>query len=114
MVTKTTKVAKPADVTSNTNSQRNYELMLIISPEFGEDKLNVTVSNISQLITGPEGTPADIKQLGKRKLAYPIKHFGEGHYVIAHFKMNSEASPQVEARLNITEEILRYLLIRLD
>jgi len=112
VVTKTTKVAKPAGVTSNTNGQRNYELMLIISPELGEEKLNATVSNISQLITGLEA--ADIKQLGKRKLAYPIKHFGEGHYVMAHFKMNSEASPQVEAKLNITEEILRYLLIRLD
>jgi small subunit ribosomal protein S6 len=57
---------------------------------------------------------AEFRQLGKRRLAYPIKHQTEGFYSIAHFKMKAADGPKLETRLNITEEVLRYLLINLD
>jgi len=114
VVTKTTKVAKPVGATSSTDGQRNYELMLVINPEWTEEKLNATAANISKFIASMGGTFAEVKQLGKRKLAYPIKHFGEGHYILLHFKLKSESSPELENRLNISEEIVRYLLKNLE
>ena len=110
MATKTTKVSKSAGTASSTGSQRNYELMLVINPDWTEEKLEATNSGISQLITGLGGEVSEVKGLGKRRLAYPIKHFGEGHYVLMHFKLNSVSSPELENRLNISEEIIRYLL----
>jgi len=114
VVTKTSKVSRAAESTSTASRQRNYEMMLVISAQLTEERVNATINSISQLIIGADGTVAEFKQLGKRRLAYPIKHQGEGIYVLAHFKMNSSFSPQLETRLNITEEVLRYLLINQD
>ena len=114
MVTKKTKVAKPADATSSADGQRNYELMLVINPEWTEEKLNTTTGGVSQFITGLGGNVAEVKALGKRKLAYPIKHFSEGFYFLLHFKLKSASSPELENRLNISEEIIRYLLKNMD
>jgi small subunit ribosomal protein S6 len=114
VVTKITKVAKPAGAASSADGQRNYELMLVINPEWTEEKLNATTANISQFITGLGGSVTEVKPLGKRKLAYPIKHFSEGHYLLLHFKLKSEGSLELETRLNITEELIRYLLKNLE
>ncbi len=113
MVTKT-KVSKTAGQTSSAGGQRNYELMLVINPEWTEEKLTATTGAVSQFITSLGGTVADSKTLGKRKLAYPIKHFSEGQYVLLQFKLKSASSPELENRLNISEEIIRYLLKNLD
>ncbi len=114
MEIETAKVAKTAASASIAEGQRNYELMLVINPQLTEERLNATINNISQFIISAGGTVAEFKQLGKRRLAYPIKHTTEGFYVLAHFKMKSAESPKLETRLNITEEILRYLLVNLE
>jgi small subunit ribosomal protein S6 len=114
VVTKTTKVSKPAGAASGTDGQRNYELMLVVNPEWTEEKLSATTSNLSQFIESMSGSVAEVKMLGKRKLAYPIKHFNEGHYMLIYFKLKSESSPELENRLNISEEIIRYLLKSLE
>ena len=93
---------------------RNYEMILVISPELAEEKLNATLNNISQLIADMGGVVSDIRQWGKRKLAYPIKKFSEGNYVLAHFQLQPALSKEVEAKLQISEEVLRHLLVRLN
>ena len=93
---------------------RDYELVLIISPEISEEKFEATLNNISQLISGNGGAVSHVEQWGKRKLAYPIEHFMEGTYVLTRFKMRPALSKDLEAKLGISEEVLRYLLIRLS
>jgi small subunit ribosomal protein S6 len=114
VVIKKTKVSKPAGTASSADGQRNYELMLVINPEWTEDKLAATSAAVSQFITGLGGSISEVKPLGKRRLAYPIKHFNEGHYTLLHFKLKSASSPELENRLNISEEIIRYLLKNLE
>jgi small subunit ribosomal protein S6 len=114
VVIKKTKVSKPAGAASSADGQRNYELMLVISPEWTEEKLNTTTAGVSQFVTGLGGNVVEVKQLGKRKLAYPIKHYSEGYYLLLHFKLKSESSPELENRLNISEEIIRYLLKNME
>ncbi|MCL2150257.1 MAG: 30S ribosomal protein S6 [Dehalococcoidia bacterium] len=108
------KVSKDVGGTSIPSVQRNYELMLVISAALTEERLNATVGGITQFIMGLEGTVAESRLLGKRRLAYPIKHQSEGHYVMVHFRAKSAVGPQLEARLNILEEVLRYLLVNQD
>ena len=114
MVIKKTKVAKPAGASSSADGQRNYELMLVIKPEWTEEQLAASTSNLSTFITGLGGTVDEVKPLGKRRLAYPIKHFNEGHYFLLHLKMKAEKSQELETRLNISEEIIRYLLKNME
>ena len=92
---------------------RDYELVVIISPEVGEEKLSTTIDNITQFITERGGTISNTEQWGKKKLAYPIKHFMEGKYVLRWFKLRAALTKELEANLQISEEVLRHLLIKL-
>jgi small subunit ribosomal protein S6 len=53
-----------------------------------------------------------VEKWGKKKLAYPIKHFLEGNYVLTRFKVSPAQCKELEANLKITEEVLRHLLIK--
>jgi len=93
---------------------RDYELVLIINPEVVEEKLDATIDNLSQFITEKGGTISDIERWGKKRLAYPIEHFMEGSYVLARFKLKPALGKELEANLQISEEVLRHLLVSLS
>ena len=93
---------------------RDYELVLVISPEVAEDEFEAMIDNVSRFITGKGGAISDIERWGKRRLAYPIIHFVEGSYVLARFKLRPAFGKELEASLRISERVLRHLLIRLD
>jgi len=100
--------------TVESDQLRDYEMVVIISPEVTTEKLEATIDNISRLITGKGGAISDIERWGKRRLAYPIKHFVEGSYVLTRFKMKPAFGKELEANLEISEEVLRHLLIKSD
>jgi len=91
---------------------RDYEMVLIISPEIAEEEFEATIDSVSRFITEKGGVVSDIERWGKRRLAYPIRHFGEGRYVLARFKLKPAFGKELEANLRISEEVLRHLLIR--
>ena len=93
---------------------RDYELVFIVNPEVAEESLENTINSVSQFITGRGGTVSDVQRWGKRRLAYPVKRFVEGTYVLTRFKMSPQWSRELEANLQISENILRHLLVRLD
>ena len=90
----------------------DYELVLIISPDGTEEDIEATVDKVSRFITEKGGTISDIERWGKRRLAYPIKHFTDGRYFLAKFNMEPAFGKELEASLKISEEVLRHLLIR--
>ncbi|MGD9117882.1 MAG: 30S ribosomal protein S6 [Dehalococcoidia bacterium] len=107
-------VTKENTVTEESKKLRDYELVVIISPEVAEDGIDGIVDNISQLISREGGTVDETDRWGKRKLAYPIKHFLEGYYILFRCKMKPASGKGLEASLRISEEVLRHLLVRLD
>ena len=92
---------------------RDYELLVVFSPEVAEDGLDAALGKVNQFITERGGTLSTVEQWGKKKLAYPIKHFLEGSYVLAHFRLSPKLTKELEANLHISEEVLRHLLVRL-
>jgi len=93
---------------------RDYELAVIINPEVEGEKLEAAIENISQFITQEGGAVSGVDRWGKRKLAYPIKSFMEGYYVLTQFKMKPASGKELDARLRISEEVLRHLLIKVE
>jgi small subunit ribosomal protein S6 len=91
---------------------REYELVYILNPDIDDEALETRVNGISQFITGREGVVDSVDKWGKRRLAYPLKHFLEGNYVLAKFKLSPGRCKELDASLKITEEVLRHLLIR--
>jgi small subunit ribosomal protein S6 len=98
---------KPED-----NRLRDYELVYILSPDIDDELLETRVNGISQFITGREGVVDSVDKWGKRRLAYPLKHFLEGNYVLARFKLSPARCRELEANLRISEEVLRHLLVK--
>lgn len=107
-------VTKEASKKTESELQCDYELVFIISPEIGDEARDAVIENISQLITGKDGVVSDVEQWGKRKLAYPIKHFMEGSYVLIRLKLNPLSNKELESNLQLSEIILRYLLIKVE
>ena len=91
---------------------RDYELVLIISPEVVDEALDTTIKSISQFIIDKGGIISEVEQWGKRRLAYPVEHFMEGSYVLTRFKLEPVLSKELEKNLKMSEEVLRHLLIR--
>jgi len=99
--------------TAEEKQLRDYEMVLVFSPELAEDKFNTSLDNFSKLIAGLGGAVSEVQKWGKRKLAYPINQFSEGNYILTRFQLQPAMSREVEAKLNISEDILRHLLVRL-
>jgi small subunit ribosomal protein S6 len=92
----------------------DYELTFIVHPEVADDALEPLINNVTQYITGKNGTVIEVARWGRKKLAYPIKHLLEGSYVFIKFKLSPAANKELENNLKITEKIIRYLLIKAD
>ena len=93
---------------------RDYELVLVISPEVVEEEFEAAINNVSRFITESGGIVSDIERWGKKRLAYPIRHFVEGSYVLTRFKLNPAFGKELGANLRISEEVLRHLLVKLS
>jgi len=93
---------------------RDYELVLVISPEADEEQTTKTVERISGFITEQGGLISNQEQWGMRKLAYPIKRFQEGNYFITEFTLEPAQTVGLEANVQASQEILRHLLVKRD
>ena len=93
---------------------RTYELVFIVQPALDEEGLNALVEQVQQVITENEGEVVKVEQMGKRRLAYPIRHLKDGYYVLMHAKLERLSMTELERMLKLSEDVLRHLLIRLD
>ena len=93
---------------------RDYELVVVISPSVTDDEVSSTIEKINQFISERSGSTTEVNQWGRRKLAYPIKDFTEGNYVLTQFKMDPKLTAELEASLELWDEVLRHLLVRLS
>lgn len=90
---------------------RHYEIVLVFKPNF-DTQMCAIVERYQSIVTGNEGTIHRYEDWGKRNLAYPIKDYLKGHYVL----MNVEVKPAVMTRIsglaNTNETLLRYLVLQ--
>jgi small subunit ribosomal protein S6 len=91
---------------------QDYELVYIINPDIAEDTLETQVNGVSQFITSRDGVIDSVDKWGKRKLAYPLKHFLEGNYILTKFKISPVHVKEIEANLKISEDVLRHLIVK--
>ena len=93
---------------------REYELMVIYVPQLDEEGLEAQIERTKDLITGIGGEIEKVDKWGKRRFAYEINDNTEGFYVVIDFKAESGTTSEVERILKITDEVVRYLLVRRD
>jgi small subunit ribosomal protein S6 len=93
---------------------RNYELGFVIHPEVEQSDVTQAVDKIGQYVSVSGGEVTSVDVWGRRALAYPIRKQKEGTYVFLHAQLDPQAVQELERNLKLDEEILRYLLLRLD
>jgi small subunit ribosomal protein S6 len=89
---------------------KEYELLFIVSPRVAADDIPAAIDRVSTLIQDGGGEVTSTENWGRRRLAYPIKHYFEGTYVLTALRMPPEAAAPLEASLIISEEVIRHLL----
>jgi small subunit ribosomal protein S6 len=93
---------------------RNYELTVIFSPQIAEGDFPVAIEKVSQFIIQRGGSVTELNQWGRRRLAYPIKRFMEGNYVLTQFNFEPKLIAELETNLRMSDDILRYLIVKLE
>ena len=93
---------------------RDYELAFIITPTLDDEGATNIVDRVSSMVKSIDGEVASVDVWGRRTLAYPINKHREGTYVLLNAKMSPDSLGQLERDLKLTEEVIRYMLIKLD
>ena len=93
---------------------QRYELAVIINPDVTEESFPDVLDKITRFINQVGGAAIKVDRLGRRKLAYPIKKYREGDYVVAQFELEPDKAEELKASLRLSDEFLRYLLVRLN
>jgi small subunit ribosomal protein S6 len=93
---------------------RDYELVLVVSPDAGDEGFPATVERVSKFIQERGGEIKDVEPWGRRRLAYPIGRFTEGLYAVTHFSLEPDQVRALEGNLDLAEDILRHLVVRYE
>lgn len=96
------------------SEMRNYELTVIVSPEVEEEALEGAIDKVKQFVAAGGGQVTNVDIWGRRRLAYPIRKHLEGYYAVIQAQISQEALPELERNLKLSEDVIRYLLVRLD
>lgn len=91
-----------------------YEMMFIVKATMESADVKKTAENVKKLVESCKGKVAEFKELGEKKLAYPIKNELNGYYYVLQFEATKEAEAEVNRKSGIDESILRHLIIKLD
>lgn len=93
---------------------RNYELMIILSPEVDERTIAPTLEQMLQVVVKNGGTVEKVDIWGKRRFAYPIKKFSDGYYAVVDMITTPEVAKELDRQLGLAEVVLRTKLMRPD
>jgi len=90
-----------------------YEIMFILKSN-EEEAIKNQVSELKAIITDMKGKIENEKEMGNRKLAYPIKKELNGYYYVMNVEANNETIQEFDRKSRISENVLRHMIIRLD
>jgi len=93
---------------------RRYELMLVLRPDAPDDQVQAVIDRATRAIATAEGQIVKVSPWGRRRLAYAIGQHREGSYFIIQFDAPATAVLELERGLNISEEVMRHLVTRVE
>ena len=91
-----------------------YEVMYVIDAALEDSARNELINRFSELVQKNGGEVERVDEWGKRRLAYAINYKTEGYYVLMYVKAPADLPREIERNLQISEQVLRYLVIRYE
>ena len=89
-----------------------YELAVVVNAKIEDDARADVIEKVKALITRFGGNVTDIDEWGKKRLAYEIQKMKEGYYYFIHFESEADVPGEIEQRIRIMDNVLRYLCVR--
>ena len=93
---------------------RTYELMFIVRPDMPEEDQEKLISTLESAITSSGGAMKKVDRMGKRRLAYTVRRFYEGVYILLTVEGSGGLVHELERRLRVTEPVIKFLTVRID
>jgi small subunit ribosomal protein S6 len=93
---------------------RTYELMFIVRPDMAEEDQDKLISTLESAVTTSGGAVKSVEKMGKRRLAYIVRRFREGIYVLLTVEGAGGLIHELERRLRVSEPVIKFLTVRID
>jgi small subunit ribosomal protein S6 len=93
---------------------RTYELMFIVRPDMTDEDLEKLISTLQSVVPSSGGTVKSVEKMGKRRLAYTVRRFNDGIYVLMIVEGGGPVIHELERRLRVTEPVIKFLTVRVD
>src|ERR687884_771791 len=94
--------------------KRVYEVVFIVDPSTQEEEVTRLTENLRTIVTDQGGTVTKSEVLGRRQLAYRIGRSNEGIYVLFEVEGTGREISELERRMRVSDQIMRYLTVRVD
>jgi len=93
---------------------RTYELMFIVRPDMPEEDQDKLISTLESAVTSSQGQMKNVERMGKRRLAYKVRKFQDGIYVLLTVEGSGGLIHELERRLRVSEAVIKFLTVRID
>jgi small subunit ribosomal protein S6 len=93
---------------------RTYELMFIVRPDMPEEEQDKLISTLETAVTASGGQMKNVEKMGKRHLAYSVRRFRDGVYILLTVEGSGGLIHELERRLRVTEPVIKFLTVRID
>jgi len=93
---------------------RTYELMFIVRPDMTEEDQDKLISTLEHAVTSSGGQVKNVEKMGKRRLAYVVRKFHDGLYILLTFEGGGGLVHELERRLRVSESVIKFLSVRVD
>ncbi len=94
--------------------QRTYEIMFIVRPDIQDEDLDKLIAGFEAHVTNGGGTVKSTEKLGRRRLAYLVKKFNDGSYVLLTIEADGSLVGELERRLRVSEPVIKFITVRMD
>ncbi|MEO6983051.1 MAG: 30S ribosomal protein S6 [Edaphobacter sp.] len=93
---------------------RTYEIMFIVRPDVEEADLDKLIEGFSTNVTSGGGEVKSVEKMGRRRLAYTVRKFNDGFYVLLNVAAEGSLITEIERRLRVSEQVIKFITVRMD
>jgi len=93
---------------------RTYEVAFIAAPTLTPEELDAFIAQMQTVVEGKNGKVMKVDNWGKKSLAYKIKKYRDGYYVIFTLEADGPIIAELERRFRVADHVVRFLSVRID
>ena len=93
---------------------RTYEIMFIVRPDVEEADLDKLIEGFQKNVTDGGGEVKSVEKMGRRRLAYTVRKFNDGFYVLLNVAAAGSLITEIERRLRVSEQVIKFITVRMD